>query len=123
MWDTLIPNKHAAGENETEAAFLWAQKLYAEDVDPDNSMRDECQDLDDAEGCALQWAGEANKWVCKYVLKDDIEGLGGDLGGEYFDGAVPIIDEMVAKGGRRLGAWLNRIANDIDEEVFVVQEL
>lgn len=120
VWDTLIPNKHAAGENETEAAFLWAQKLYAEDPGPDNSMEDKCQDLNDIEGCALAWAADANKWVCEYVLKDDIEGLQGDLGGEYYDGAVPIIDEMVAKGGRRLGAWLNRMVKDME---LVVQEL
>lgn len=123
VWDTMIPNKHAAGENETEAAFLWAQALYAEDLDPENSMRDECQSLDDAAGCALEWASDANKWVCEYVLKDDIEGLEGDLGGKYYDGAVPIIDEMVAKGGRRLGAWLNRVVEDMDEERLVVQEL
>jgi hypothetical protein len=127
VWDTLIPNKYAAGENETEAAFLWAQKLYAKDVDPENSMKDECQDVGDAAGCALQWAGDANKWVCQYVLKDDIEGLKGDLSGEYYEGAVPVIDEMVAKGGRRLGAWLNRMVEETEGNLFVqdlfVQEL
>lgn len=86
-------------------------------------MKDECQDLDDPAGCALQWAGDANKWVCQYVLKDDIDGLQGDLGGEYYDGAVPIIDEMVGKGGRRLGAWLNRMVEEIGKERFTVQEL
>jgi hypothetical protein len=85
-------------------------------------MKDECQKLDDAAGCALLWASDANRWVCQYVLKDDIDGLEGDLGGEYYDGAVPIIDEMVATGGRRLGAWLNKMVNDMEENLFV-QEL
>jgi hypothetical protein len=45
------------------------------------------------------------------VLKDDIEGVEGiDLAEEYYKGAVPVIDEMVAKGGRRLGALLNALA-------------
>jgi hypothetical protein len=57
------------------------------------------------------WAGDANKLICSHVLKDDIEGVEGiDLAEEYYKGAVPVIDEMVAKGGRRLGALLNALA-------------
>lgn len=35
---------------------------------------------------------------------------GVDLSGEYYEGAVPVVVEMIAKAGRRLGAWLNALA-------------
>lgn len=61
--------------------------------------------------CALLWAGDANKFVCSHMLKDDIEGVEGiDLAEEYYEGVVLVIDEMAAKGGRRLGALLNALA-------------
>ena len=59
----------------------------------------EFQDLADAQTCALLWADDANKFVCSHVLKDDVEGVEGiDLAEEYYEGAVPVIDEMIAKG-------------------------
>jgi S1/P1 Nuclease len=91
---------------------------------------DEC--FDDATECALEWAEEANKWVCQYVLKDDVAGLQGrDLGGSYHDGATEIIDEMIRKGGRRLAKWVNVMAEKWWEEqdghetgeILEVQEL
>jgi hypothetical protein len=67
--------------------------------------------LSDTQTCALLWAGDANKFVCAYALKDDVEGVQGvDLSGDYYEGAVPVIDEMIFKAGRRLGAWLNALA-------------
>ena len=99
---TLIPNKHAAynhGDDELLAAWEWAQRLYANESRP----LDEC--LGDATECGLEWASEANAYVCSYVLAKDVHGQ--DLGGEYYEGAVPIVDEMVGKAGRRLAAWIN----------------
>lgn len=111
VWDTLIPEKHAGRADNMVAAAIWAARLFNEDSDPGHNLLNECQDLNDTQSCALQWAGDANKFVCEYVLKDDVEGVEGmDLAGDYYDGAVPVIDEMVAKGGRRLGAWLNALA-------------
>ena len=117
VWDTAIPEKHAGRADGMVAASIWAERLYEADPDPDNSLTDECQDLDDAQTCALLWAGDANKFVCEYVLKDDVEGVKGmDLAGEYYEGAVPVVDEMIAKGGRRLGAWLNALADQYAED-------
>ena len=104
-----MPNKHAGGENDTEAAMAWATKLYS------NKPLFEC--LEDATECALLWASEANKWVCDYVLKEDITG---DLAGEYFQGAVPIIEEMVTKAGRRLATWINMMA---ERDIMYQKEL
>jgi hypothetical protein len=117
VWDTAIPEKHAGRADGMVAARIWAESLYEADPDPANSLTGECQDLADAQTCALLWAGEANTFVCSYVLKDDVEGVEGiDLAEEYYEGAVPVIDEMIAKGGRRLGAWLNALAAEDAED-------
>ncbi|KAK5094449.1 hypothetical protein LTR24_003604 [Lithohypha guttulata] len=112
VWDTLIPKKvvEIAGEmgvfgskgrwdlkNETEAAYAWAEFLYA-----------------------------------SYVMEGGLEELGSkDLGEAYFEGAVPIVEEMIVKGGRRLARWLMMIAQDLahnaaidsSEEHMSMQEL
>ncbi len=117
VWDTLIPDKHAGRADQMVAASMWALRLFDRDLDPKNSLTSECHDLETPQFCALLWAGDANKFVCEYVLKDDVEGVEGiDLAGDYYDGAVPIIDEMVAKAGRRLGAWLNALAARTDAD-------
>jgi hypothetical protein len=111
VWDTAISKKHAGRADGLAAAKIWAQSLYEADPDAAESLTDECQDLAEAQTCALLWAGDANKFVCSHVLKDDIEGVEGvDLAEEYYEGAVLVIDEMAAKGGRRSGALLNALA-------------
>jgi hypothetical protein len=115
VWDTLIANKWAGlGHDDEElAAWLWARKLItADEKIGQTGCEDEC--LDDAGDCALEWASEANAYVCSYVLAHDVHGQ--DLAGPYYDGAVPIIDEMVSKAGRRLAAWINDIVADVDSE-------
>ena len=97
VWDTLIPNKHAGTHNQTEAAMAWAKQLYSPDP------LDEC--THDAAACALEWAEESNRWVCDYVWK-----IVEDCGGDYYDGAVPIIEGQIRRGGRRLAAWINELA-------------
>jgi hypothetical protein len=81
----------------------------------------ECGDIQNAQGCALSWANEANSHVCSYVisqLTDD------DLGGQYYDGAVPIVDELIGKAGLRLGRWINALAAARSNGAnFSVQEL
>ncbi|PPQ72671.1 hypothetical protein CVT26_002887 [Gymnopilus dilepis] len=59
--------------------------------------------------CPLVWAQEANAFDCSYVFsyqtaanpKEDL------CTSSYFTGAVPIIEEQLAKQGYRLAAWLN----------------
>ena len=111
VWDTAILEKHAGRSDQVLAAALWAAELHRRDRHPEKSLESECQDLGDAQYCGLLWAGDANKVVCEYVLKDDKEGVEWkELSGDYYRGAVPVIEEMVAKAGRRLGAWLNALA-------------
>jgi hypothetical protein len=59
----------------------------------------------------LEWAGEANAYICQYVLERGQAWLEeNDLGGEYFDGAAVIVNRLVGSAGVRLGAWLNALA-------------
>jgi len=108
-----MPEKHVPGPkaDEKEVAMKWVEQLSAAAIRAGISTADECTDITDAEGCALQWATEANTYVCSYVLKDDVVGVEGkNLAGEYYDGAVPIIDHLVGKAGLRLAGWLNALA-------------
>lgn len=111
VWDTAIPKKHAGGpvgggvEGEMDAAWAWATRLYGVRDSLDGT---EC--VSDAAACALEWASEANSYVCSYVMADGYKDS--DLNGTYYDGAVPIIDDLVGKAGRRLAVWINAISAD-----------
>ena len=78
--------KHSEKHNEeVTAAREWAETLSnAGGVRPGA----ECADVTgDAQDCVLQWAAEANKLVCSYVLKPGVEWLeSNDLSGEYYEG-------------------------------------
>ena len=113
IWDSDIVVEHAGrgGGDEKAAARAWAKDLHAADPDPAASLASECRDLSRPVDCAFDWADEANQWICDYVLKDDVAGVEGkDLSYEYYDGAVPVVDLLVGKAGRRLAAWVNALA-------------
>lgn len=94
-------------KDETEQATEWAEELF------NNGASGSCTDITTPQDCALVWAGEANAQVCAYVLKDDVEGVEGrDLSKDYYDGAVPIVNTLIARAGFRLGAWLNALATE-----------
>ncbi|KAI0065751.1 nuclease Le1 [Artomyces pyxidatus] len=57
--------------------------------------------------CPLVWAEEANSFDCTDVFNFT---TGQDLcDSDYYDAAIPIIDEQVAKQGYRLAKWLDAI--------------
>lgn len=87
-------------------------------------VADECTNVQDAAGCALAWATEANTFICSYVLKDDVEGVEGrNLATDYYDGAVPIVDYLIGKAGVRLAGWLNSLAAAAQQQAqLVVQD-
>jgi hypothetical protein len=68
-------------------------------------------DLSRPEGYALEWTSEANRWVCAYVLKEGTSALiGKELSGEYYEGAVPIVEDLLVKSAGRLATWINALA-------------
>ena len=64
--------------------------------------------ISDPEGSSLKWARDANGLICDYVLKEDVRGK--ELNGSYYEGARPIVERQIAKGGVRLAAWVNALA-------------
>ncbi|KAH6715062.1 S1/P1 nuclease [Leptodontidium sp. MPI-SDFR-AT-0119] len=119
VWDTAIPHKmrNLAGTvsdvQERAAASAWAEELFELNAERGVSTRTECSDVSIPDKCALQWANETNKWICKYVLKESeewFEDRDNDLGEEYYDGAKPIVNELIGLAGARLGAWMNAMA-------------
>jgi len=136
VWDSLIIKKLRGYKKPREAdpdnvydkglSMEWAtelnEKINGGEVVIDEAA--ECVDISTPEKCALKWAGEANKFVCTYVLKDG-KNLGrdrddddcqwewqgpADVSKEYYEGAVPIVVDQIAKAGWRLGQWVNALA-------------
>ena len=117
VWDTDIPYKYRGlhhgihKQKEREAAALWAEELYSQQIANGTDIDEECSNVRAAQHCALTWATEANSYVCSYVLaKGEAWLKENDLGGDYYEGAAPIIEKMIGKAGLRLGAWLNALA-------------
>jgi hypothetical protein len=75
---------------EKEAAVSWPEDLHAVNQARGLAISKECKGIQNAQDYALRWANQANSHVYSYVssqLTDD------DLGGQYYDGAVPIVDD------------------------------
>lgn len=105
--------KAAGGGNGTAVVAAFAARLVAriEDGGEYAGLRDGwvgCADVAAASQCALAWAQDANAVNCGYVLRANETGV--DLDGAYYAGALPWIELQIAKGGYRLGGWLNALA-------------
>lgn len=104
--------KFAGGGNNTATLDSFSSSLIAEiDNGKYASQKADwisCSDISTASDCALEWAQDANKLNCQYVLKVNESGV--ELDGTYYTGAVPYIELQISKGGYRLGTWLNALA-------------
>ena len=134
VWDSLIIKKWIGYKQPRDPdpdnsydkglASNWASELKTKIDEGSVGLAEECVDIEQAEKCALQWAEEANAFICSYVLKDG-KNLGPDEGEddcqwewrgpadvskEYYEGAAPIVEAQVAKAGWRLGSWINALA-------------
>ncbi|KAG8900515.1 hypothetical protein FRC00_012483 [Tulasnella sp. 408] len=110
VWDTSMIIK-LAGPDTEENLDTWTSTIVNEinngSYKPLIPEWLSCTDPSDALNCALKWVTDSNSFICTYVLKNDTTGW--ELSGSYYRGAVPIIQQQVAKGGLRLAAWLNRL--------------
>jgi hypothetical protein len=62
----------------------------------------------------MEWAAETNQLVCSYVLAKGTDWLeNNDLGGSYYDGAVPVVEDRIGRAGRRLGGWIEALAAEV----------
>ncbi len=127
VWDTFIiekltgfkPPKKDPGElKEKAAAQAWAEELYEEQGgDPSDECLPTSGDGDENLRYVLSWAGEANAEICNFVLNPDPQDQ--ELSGEYYEGAVPIVKEMVGKSARRFANIMNSMG---ESRVMVDQD-
>lgn len=109
-----MPEKLVGGYAESDAAN-WAQQLIASidsgDYASEKASWVDGMSIDDVQGSTLKMAQDANAFVCSSALVGGDSAVEGtDLGGDYYNNAVPVFQKQIAKGGYRLAGWLNLIA-------------
>ncbi|KID78494.1 Nuclease PA3 [Metarhizium brunneum] len=112
-WDTYIPEKLVGGGALTNAQS-WASDLIQQIAS--GSYQSQAadwirgDDVGDAIATATRWASEANTFVCSVVMPNGSAALQqGDLYPKYYDAVIDTVELQIAKGGYRLGNWLNNI--------------
>jgi hypothetical protein len=123
IWDVSILHKrtNSSESGQVEAAKKWADELYGRSRTRVMTLEQIMGqypaalaggfDVADAEKYMLSWAQQVNAFVCQYVLRGGTAAVAGkELSGDYFEGAVPIVDELVLLAGQRLGLWINAMA-------------
>lgn len=111
-WDTQMVEKAAGGKNSTAVLTSFAGELITR-IDNGTYASEaaswvSCADITTASDCALEWAQDANALNCVYVLKANETNQ--ELDGTYYTGAQPYFELQIAKGGYRLGTWINNLA-------------
>lgn len=67
-------------------------------------------DIKDPIKTTMLWVSQANSYVCSTVLDKGLTYVEGtDLSGDYYNAALPVFEEQLARAGYRLAAWLNLI--------------
>ncbi|KAM3508856.1 hypothetical protein MY11210_006567 [Beauveria gryllotalpidicola] len=112
-WDTYIPQKKVGGSKLTDAQS-WASALVAEIES--GALKGQAagwisgDNVADPIASATRWASDANAYVCSVVMPDGAAALQqGDLYPDYYNSVIDTVELQVAKGGYRLGNWLNNI--------------
>ncbi|KAK6344404.1 hypothetical protein TWF696_008040 [Orbilia brochopaga] len=114
VWDRNIVETLAEGT--TLAAAESLSKGIIEDLENGiyKDLKDgwtSCGSIKRGTGCPKAWAQDSNKYVCSNVLPNGADVLRDqDVSGEYYTANAPIARQQLAKGGYRLGKWLNSIA-------------
>ncbi|KAJ5633570.1 hypothetical protein N7528_001412 [Penicillium herquei] len=112
-WDTYMPEQLIGGYSLADAQS-WADSLV-EDITSGQykSVAADWIDGDttsDPVTTATRWASDANAFVCTVVMPNGSAALQtGDLYPDYYNSVIGTIELQIAKGGYRLGNWLNLI--------------
>jgi len=113
-WDTYMPEKLTGGGELTDAK-TWATALTT-DIKTGKYKSLAASWISGASittpvESALAWAKDANAYVCTVVMPNGAAALQkGDLYPTYYNSVIPTIELQIAKGGYRLGHWLNLLA-------------
>lgn len=70
-------------------------------------------DVADPKTTTLQWAAEANAYVCSTVIPNGqaaVENV--DLSGAYYKSAIEVVELQIARAGVRLAAYLDAVAKN-----------
>lgn len=112
-WDTYIPEKKVGGGSLTDAQS-WANTLVAEIES--GTLKGQAagwiagDDIANPIQSATRWASDANAYVCSVVMPNGAAALQkGDLYPGYYNSVIGTVELQIAKGGYRLGHWLNTI--------------
>ncbi|KAK3060461.1 hypothetical protein LTS18_008497 [Coniosporium uncinatum] len=112
--DTNMPEKLIGGSAMSDAQ-TWSTDLISRinngTYTPHKRSWISNLNVSDAITTSMGWARDANSHVCSTVLPEGqsaVEGM--ELDGEYYDSAIAVIEEQIAKAGYRLAGWLNTIA-------------
>ncbi|KAF2446348.1 hypothetical protein P171DRAFT_453766 [Karstenula rhodostoma CBS 690.94] len=113
IWDSNIPEKLIGGYS-LEDARSWSEELVAaittgKYANASSSWLNGI-DIKDPVASAMVWAQDANSYVCTAVVPQGQEAVEGkELDGAYYDEAIVVIQQQIAKAGVRLAAWLDLI--------------
>lgn len=112
-WDTYIPEKKVGGGKLSDAQS-WAGALVQEIES--GSLKGQASswiagdNVTDPIASATRWASDANAYVCSVVMPNGASALQqGDLYPDYYNSVIGTVELQIAKGGYRLGNWLNNI--------------
>ncbi|KUJ06891.1 S1/P1 nuclease [Mollisia scopiformis] len=114
IWDTNMPEQLVGGYTLADAK-TWAANLTTGiktgTYKSSASSWLTGMDLSDPVSSSMIWAQDSNAYVCTTVMPNGVSSVENvDLSGDYYDTAIPVIEEQIAKAGYRLAAWLNLIA-------------
>ncbi|KAF7597172.1 hypothetical protein BBP40_009511 [Aspergillus hancockii] len=114
IWDSNMP-EDAAGGYSLSVAKSYADLLTARIRTGQYSRKKKTWnkgiDIKDTVATSMIWAADANSFVCSTVLEDGLEYINStDLSGDYYTKSQPVFEELIAKAGYRLAAWLDLIA-------------
>jgi hypothetical protein len=114
-WDTYMPEQLIGGDSLSDAQS-WANTLISEITS--GSYKSQAASwiagdtIRDPITTATRWASDANALVCTVVMPNGAAALQtGDLYPTYYNSVIDSIELQIAKGGYRLGNWLNLIYN------------
>lgn len=114
IWDTNMPEKDAGGSTLATARSFANTLITALNSGAYASQKAgwiSGMDITDPQTTAMTWASDANTYVCSTVLKDGISYVEkNDLSGAYYTAAKPVFEELIARAGYRMAAWLDLIA-------------
>ncbi|KAJ6481894.1 S1/P1 nuclease [Mycena sanguinolenta] len=113
-WDTFMPEELIGGDSLADAQS-WANTLIAE-IDTGSFVYEKASwiagdTIADSITTATRWASDGNALVCTVVMPQGAAALSAepDLFPDYYDAVIGTIELQIAKGGYRLGNWLNMV--------------